>query len=72
MEYKGEPYVTNDDSKEKKNIGELWAAKSDGKGVFLLAEKRNNKGESLSEQLAHATNTSRESSLLDQRTGSRS
>ena len=72
VEYKGEPYVTNDDSKEKKNIGELWAAKSDGKGVFLLAEKRNNKGESLSEQLAHATNTSRESSLLDQRTGSRS
>jgi type III restriction enzyme len=54
VEYKGEPYVTNDDSKEKKNIGELWAAKSDSKGVFLLAEKKNAKGESLAEQLTYA------------------
>jgi type III restriction enzyme len=40
IEYKGEAYVTNDDSKEKRNIGELWAEKSGGKGLFLMAEKR--------------------------------
>ena len=28
IEYKGEPYKTNDDSKEKKNLGELWAEKA--------------------------------------------
>lgn len=27
VEYKGKPYVTNDDSKEKRNLGELWVAR---------------------------------------------
>jgi type III restriction enzyme len=40
VEYKGDAYVTNDDSKEKKALGELWASKSGGKGLFLMAEKR--------------------------------
>ena len=36
VEYKGKPYETNDDSKEKMNIGELWESKSKGKGLFLI------------------------------------
>ena len=39
IEYKGAAYATNDDSKEKKQLGELWEAKSNGKGLFLMAEK---------------------------------
>jgi type III restriction enzyme len=39
IEYKGEPYATNDDSKEKRLIGDLWAERSGGKGLFLMVEK---------------------------------
>lgn len=44
VEYKGEAYATNDDSKEKRNIGELWEQKSGGRGLFVLAEKVDAKG----------------------------
>lgn len=44
IEYKGKPYETNDDSKEKINIGELWEKKSNGKGLFLFAVKRDSNG----------------------------
>jgi type III restriction enzyme len=54
VEYKGEIYATNDDSKEKRNIGELWAAKSKGKGLFVLAEKKNAQGQGLAEQMEGA------------------
>jgi type III restriction enzyme len=36
LEHKGEVYATNDDSKEKCNIGELWEEKSGGKTIFLM------------------------------------
>lgn len=39
IEYKGADRMTTDDTKEKSNIGELWAEKSGGKGVFLMAGK---------------------------------
>ena len=52
VEYKGAVYATNDDSKEKRNIGELWAAKSGGKGLFLMAEKKNAQGKTIAEQVA--------------------
>ena len=51
LEYKGANYVTNDDSKEKRNVGELWAAKSNGKGLFLMAEKRDAQGRDVREQI---------------------
>lgn len=51
VEYKGEPYVTNDDSREKTNVGELWASKSGGKGLFLMAQKQDTSGKNLQEQL---------------------
>ncbi len=34
VEYKGADRITNDDSKEKRRIGELWAARSGGKALF--------------------------------------
>ena len=36
VEHKGEIYATNDDSKEKCNVGLLWEEKSDGKALFLM------------------------------------
>ncbi|MFA5924244.1 MAG: hypothetical protein WC856_23615 [Methylococcaceae bacterium] len=42
------------DTKEKRNIGELWATKSEGKSLFLMAVLKNAKGQGLSEQIAFA------------------
>ena len=52
VEYKGEPYITNDDSREKINIGELWASKSNGQRLFLMAQLQDAAGRSLYEQIA--------------------
>ncbi|NMD06157.1 MAG: DEAD/DEAH box helicase family protein [Deltaproteobacteria bacterium] len=51
VEYKGKPYETNDDSKEKMNIGELWETKSKGKGLFLFAVKQDAKGRNIYKQI---------------------
>jgi len=40
VEYQGADRVSADDTKEKRNIGELWAAKSNGKGIFLLPKRK--------------------------------
>ena len=39
VEYKGDAYATNDDSREKRAIGRAWARASGGRGLFLMAEK---------------------------------
>lgn len=44
-------YVTNDDSKEKNQLGELWEKKSGEKGLFLMAEKQDGLGRGVYEQL---------------------
>jgi type III restriction enzyme len=36
VEYKGEDRWSNDDSKEKRAVGELWAERSKGKCVFVM------------------------------------
>ena len=36
VEYKGEHLWSNDDSKEKRNIGELWAKRSGGRCLFVM------------------------------------
>jgi type III restriction enzyme len=51
IEYKGSHLTDTQDTKEKKNIGELWAAKSDGKGLFLMAGKQNSHGQGLKDQI---------------------
>jgi type III restriction enzyme len=36
VEYKGEHLWSNDDSKEKRAVGELWAERSDGQCIFVM------------------------------------
>jgi type III restriction enzyme len=50
VEYKGEDRATNDDTREKTNIGEIWAKLSKGKALFLLATIKKG-GKSLEEQI---------------------
>lgn len=50
VEYKGEIYI--DASQEKKNVGELWEERSNGKGVFLFAVDQDNKGRGVYRQLS--------------------
>jgi type III restriction enzyme len=40
VEYKGEDRWSNDDSKEKRAVGELWADRSAGKCVFVMPKGR--------------------------------
>jgi type III restriction enzyme len=54
VEYKGGDRVSNDDSKMKRRIGELWAARSDGHGVYLMAQKRDAQGRDVREQMLAA------------------
>ena len=53
VEYKGEVYRTNDDSREKEMIGKLWAGRSGGRCVFELVGK-NDMQERLEKGLAAA------------------
>ena len=39
VEYKGKHLLSSDDTREKRNIGELWAEKSHGRGLFLLVSE---------------------------------
>lgn len=51
VEYKGADYITNDDSKEKRLLGELWERKSGDKGLFLMAEKKDASGRGVFDQI---------------------
>ncbi|MDP2902882.1 MAG: DEAD/DEAH box helicase family protein [Methylovulum sp.] len=51
VEYKGKVYATNDDSREKRAVGELWARKSGGRCLFLMAEKKNAQGKGVFQQI---------------------
>ncbi len=55
VEYKGDAYVTNDDSKEKRNVGELWAGKSGGTCLFVMAERQDAARRDTRAQLVAAT-----------------
>lgn len=52
VEYKGEPYKTNDDSREKKQVGEQWEKSSGGCCLFLFAVAEDEVGRSVYQQLA--------------------
>ncbi len=41
--YKGGHLVGGPDAQEKLNIGQLWEAKSNGKGLFLMTTKVDDK-----------------------------
>ena len=51
VEYKGKDYATNDDSREKKLLGEVWASKSNGRALFLMAVKKDERGRNVHEQI---------------------
>ncbi len=53
VEYKGE-LENKQDSDEKENLGQLWASKSAGKGLFLMARIADKQGRNLTEQLVAA------------------
>lgn len=52
VEYKGEVYATNDDSKEKIQVGAQWEKASKGRCLFLFALAKDEKGRSVSQQIA--------------------
>ncbi|MEL1264428.1 DEAD/DEAH box helicase [Pseudoxanthomonas putridarboris] len=54
VEYKGGDRYSSDTEKEKRMVGELWATKSKGKGVYLMAQMKDEKGNSVTEQLKAA------------------
>lgn len=54
VEYKGEAYATNDDSAEKRAIGEKWAELSNGKCLFLMAVKQDGLGRDVYQQIQAA------------------
>jgi type III restriction enzyme len=53
VEYKGNAYATNDDSVEKRKLGKLWADRSGGNALFLMAERMKD-GLNVAEQLSVA------------------
>ena len=53
VEYKGGDRFSNDDSQQKRAVGELWAARSNGKGIYLMAQKSDS-GRGVREQLLAA------------------
>ena len=56
VEYKGGDRYSSDTEKEKRMVGELWATKSKGKGIYLMAQLKDEKGNSVTEQLKSAIN----------------
>jgi 16S rRNA G966 N2-methylase RsmD len=55
VEYKGGLTAQTTDTAEKRLIGERWEEKSAGRGLFLIAEKRDPLGRSVYEQLQAKT-----------------
>jgi type III restriction enzyme len=51
VEYKGEAYKTNDDSAEKRLVGNLWAKQSKGNCLFLMAVKKDENGQGVRQQI---------------------
>ena len=51
VEYKGKDYASNDDSKEKKILGEVWAKGGGGRALFLMALKKDERGRNVHEQI---------------------
>jgi len=51
VEYKGDAYVSNDDSAEKRNVGELWVEASKGKCLFIMAVEQDGQGRDVRQQI---------------------
>lgn len=53
VEYKGKPYETNDDSREKDQVGHQWEQSSNGRCLFLFAVKKDADGRDVFRQIKH-------------------
>jgi type III restriction enzyme len=53
VEYKGGHLADSADADEKRKLGELWAARSNGKAIFLMAERAKD-GMTIEEQISKA------------------
>jgi type III restriction enzyme len=53
VEYKGEAYATNDDSREKRAVGAAWQRAAKGQAVFVMVERELN-GQDVQQQLLRA------------------
>ncbi|WP_200153664.1 hypothetical protein [Chromatium okenii] len=51
VEYKGEFYKSNDDSREKKQVGQQWETSSNGRCLFLFAVSEDEAGRSIGQQI---------------------
>lgn len=51
VEYKGEAYATNDDSAEKRAIGNKWAEMSEGKCLFIMTLVQDDQGRDVRQQI---------------------
>lgn len=51
VEYKGDSYVSNDDSAEKRAIGHKWAELSEGKCLFIMAVEQDEQGRDVRQQI---------------------
>ncbi|HML33421.1 DEAD/DEAH box helicase [Sporomusa sphaeroides] len=51
IEYKGDHLATGSDTKEKDLMGQLWARRSNGQCLFLMATKKGEAGKSLYQQI---------------------
>lgn len=54
VEYKGSDRFTADQEKEKRLVGQLWADRSNGRGIYLMAQLRDENGNSITDQLKAA------------------
>lgn len=51
IEYKGKHLMTNADSEEKRALGALWAEKSGGRCLFLMATDKDEQGRDIGQQI---------------------
>jgi len=51
IEYKGGDRFSSDEEKEKRLVGALWANRSDGRGLYLMAQKSDDRGRNVRDQL---------------------
>ncbi|QJQ94831.1 MULTISPECIES: DEAD/DEAH box helicase [Halomonadaceae] len=51
IEYKGKDRFTADQEKEKRLVGDLWAKGSRGNGLYLMAQKTDEQGRNVREQI---------------------
>jgi type III restriction enzyme len=51
VEYKGELYKTNDESREKSQIGQQWQQSSGGRCLFLFAVQQDDQGHGVVQQI---------------------